>query len=74
MINHSSPLLRTTNNILVDVKFNEVIELVTYNEKLSGLLCKTIKKYLPTTKSSTLELPLMTSTGMMSYMDQDLPY
>ena len=70
---HSYLLLKTTNNILFDIKLKERIELVTYKGKLAGLPCNTTKTSLPTTKSSTPELLMMTSTGMKPSMDQESP-
>ena len=72
-LTHFSLLIKTTNNILVEVKLKERIDLGTYKEKLAGLPHKTIKISFPTTKSSTLELPAMISTGMKPSMEQYLP-
>ena len=69
-ITYFYPLLKTTNNILVGFKLKDQIEIETYKEKLAGLMYKTNKILLPTIKYSTPKLPLMTSTGMNSSMDQ----
>ena len=72
-LTHFSPTLKTTNQILVDVKFKGRIELATYKGKLAGLLYKTIKISSPKIKESTPKLPPMTPTGMKPYMDQHFP-
>ena len=69
-LSNSSILIKTTNNILVDIKLKERTGIVNPKGKLAGLPFKTIKTSFPTTKSSTSELPSKKSTGMKPYMDQ----
>ena len=45
-----SPLLKTTNHVLVNVKLKKPVELAIYKGKLAGLLYKTTKISLPTIK------------------------
>ena len=50
MLTHSSPPLKTTNDILFDMKLKKRIELATYKVKLAGLVYKITKISLPTIK------------------------